>query len=134
MILIDGVEGDLSTVAPENIEAIDVLKDASAAAIYGTRGANGVILITTKTGKREAHTTASYSGYVSASQFGKKLDFMTAEDVRAGKQTLQTKGMILIGWMPSAVPVLLIITTLIFLEVQNRLLIQQTLLIVRKTV
>lgn len=59
---------------------------------------------------------------------------MTAEDVRAGKQTLQTKGMILIGWMPSAVPVLLIITTLIFLEVQNRLLIQQTLLIVRKTV
>ena len=51
LILIDGVEGDLSTVAPENIEAIDVLKDASAAAIYGTRGANGVILITTKTGK-----------------------------------------------------------------------------------
>lgn len=49
LILIDGVEGDLSTVAPENIEAIDVLKDASAAAIYGTRGANGVILITTKT-------------------------------------------------------------------------------------
>lgn len=48
LILIDGVEGDLGTVAPENIEAIDVLKDASAAAIYGTRGANGVILITTK--------------------------------------------------------------------------------------
>lgn len=92
MILIDGVEGDLSTVAPENIEAIDVLKDASAAAIYGTRGANGVILITTKTGKREAHTTASYSGYVSASQFGKKLDFMTAEDVRAGKTNFTDKG------------------------------------------
>lgn len=92
LILIDGVEGDLSTVAPENIEAIDVLKDASAAAIYGTRGANGVILITTKTGKREAHTTASYSGYVSASQFGKKLDFMTAEDVRAGKTNFTGKG------------------------------------------
>ena len=92
LILIDGVEGDLSTVAPENIEAIDVLKDASAAAIYGTRGANGVILITTKTGKREAHTTASYSGYVSASQFGKKLDFMTAEDVRAGKTNFTDKG------------------------------------------
>lgn len=92
LILIDGVEGDLSTVAPENIEAIDVLKDASAAAIYGTRGANGVILITTKTGKREAHTTASYSGYVSASQFGKKLDFMTAEDVRAGKTNFADKG------------------------------------------
>lgn len=92
LILIDGVEGDLGTVAPENIEAIDVLKDASAAAIYGTRGANGVILITTKTGKREAHTTASYSGYVSASQFGKKLDFMTAEDVRAGKTNFTDKG------------------------------------------
>lgn len=92
LILIDGVEGDLGTVAPENIEAIDVLKDASAAAIYGTRGANGVILITTKTGKREAHTTASYSGYVSASQFGKKLDFMTGEDVRAGKTNFTDKG------------------------------------------
>ena len=92
LILIDGVEGDLSTVAPENIESIDVLKDASAAAIYGTRGANGVILITTKNGKREAHTTATYSGYVSASQFGKKLDFMTAEDVRAGKTNFTDKG------------------------------------------
>ena len=92
LVLVDGVEGDLSTVAPENIESIDVLKDASAAAIYGTRGANGVILITTKTGKREAHTTASYSGYVSASQFGKKLEFMTAEDVRAGKTNFTDKG------------------------------------------
>lgn len=92
LVLVDGVEGDLSTVAPENIESIDVLKDASAAAIYGTRGANGVILITTKTGRREAHTTASYSGYVSASQFGKKLDFMTAEDVRAGKTNFTDKG------------------------------------------
>lgn len=92
LVLVDGVEGDLSTVAPENIESIDVLKDASAAAIYGTRGANGVILITTKTGKREAHTTANYSGYVSVSQFGKKLEFMTAEDVRAGKTDFTDKG------------------------------------------
>ena len=92
LILIDGVEGDLSTVAPENIASIDVLKDASAAAIYGTRGANGVILITTQNGKRESHTTASYSGYVSASQFGKKLEFMTAEDIRAGKTNFTDKG------------------------------------------
>jgi TonB-dependent SusC/RagA subfamily outer membrane receptor len=48
LILIDGVPGDLKTVAPEDIESIDVLKDGSAAAIYGTRGTNGVILITTK--------------------------------------------------------------------------------------
>lgn len=71
LILIDGVEGDLSTVAPENIASIDVLKDASAAAIYGTRGANGVIIITTKTGHRGERATVNYSGYVSASQFGK---------------------------------------------------------------
>ena len=49
-------------VSPENIASIDVLKDASAAAIYGTRGANGVILITTKNGQRESRTAANYSG------------------------------------------------------------------------
>lgn len=92
LILIDGVEGDLSTVAPENIASIDVLKDASAAAIYGTRGANGVIIITTKTGHRGERATVNYSGYVSASQFGKKLDFMTAEDVRAGKTNFTDQG------------------------------------------
>lgn len=92
LVLVDGVEGDLSTVAPENIESIDVLKDASAAAIYGTRGANGVILITTKSGKRGERTTASYSGYVSASQFGKKLDFMDASDVRAGLTNFTDQG------------------------------------------
>ena len=92
LVLVDGVEGDLSTVAPENIESIDVLKDASAAAIYGTRGANGVILITTKSGKRGERTTASYSGYVSASQFGKKLEFMDAADVRAGRTNFTDQG------------------------------------------
>ncbi len=92
LVLIDGVEGDLNTVAPENIESIDVLKDASAAAIYGTRGANGVILITTKSGKRGEHTTANYSGYVSASTFGKKLEFMDAADVRAGLTNFTDQG------------------------------------------
>lgn len=43
LVLVDGIEGGLGTVSPENIASIDVLKDASAAAIYGTRGANGVI-------------------------------------------------------------------------------------------
>ncbi len=72
LILVDGIEGDLTTVAPENIASIDVLKDASAAAIYGTRGANGVILITTKTGKRESHAEVNYSGYVTFSKWSKK--------------------------------------------------------------
>ena len=92
LVLIDGVEGGLGTVAPENIASIDVLKDASAAAIYGTRGANGVIIITTKNGKRDSATTANYSGYMSFSQFGKTLDFFDAEDIRNGLTSYSDKG------------------------------------------
>jgi TonB-dependent SusC/RagA subfamily outer membrane receptor len=51
MILIDGVEGDMNVVDANDIETISVLKDASSAAIYGSKAANGVILITTKRGK-----------------------------------------------------------------------------------
>ena len=82
LILVDGIEGSLETVAPESIEEISVLKDASAAAIYGTRGASGVILITTKTGKRGEHHSVSYSGYASASNFSKKIEFMDADFIR----------------------------------------------------
>lgn len=92
LVLIDGIEGGLGTVAPENIESIDVLKDASAAAIYGTRGANGVILITTKAGRRDAKATASYSGYASVSSFANRLDFMGAEEVRQGMTTFTDRG------------------------------------------
>ena len=92
LVLIDGIEGGLGTVAPENIASIDVLKDASSAAIYGTRGANGVILITTKSGKRGSNTVASYSGYTSLSQFGKTLDFMSASEVRQGLTSYTDKG------------------------------------------
>lgn len=92
LVLVDGIEGGLSTVAPEDIESIDVLKDASAAAIYGTRGAAGVILITTKSGHRESRASVNYSGYASLSYFGKKLDMMDGEDIRAGKTNFQDKG------------------------------------------
>lgn len=92
LILVDGIEGNMNSVAPENIASIDVLKDASAAAIYGTRGANGVILITTKTGNRESRAQANYSGYMSLSQFGKTLDFMSAEDIRQGLTSYTDKG------------------------------------------
>ena len=87
LILIDGVEGSLNDVAAENIASIDVLKDASAAAIYGTRGANGVIIITTKTGKREQKLSAVYNGYVSFSAWAKKADFMGVDDIVYGKTT-----------------------------------------------
>jgi TonB-linked SusC/RagA family outer membrane protein len=92
LVLVDGIESSLSTVAPENIESIDVLKDASAAAIYGTRGAAGVIIITTKNGKRDSNTTVNYSGYMSLSAFGKKLDMMDGTDVRNGLTEFNDKG------------------------------------------
>ncbi|HRM86910.1 MAG TPA: TonB-dependent receptor [Prevotella sp.] len=92
LVLVDGIEGSLSTVAPENIASIDVLKDASAAAIYGTRGANGVIIITTKGGQRESKTEVSYSGYASLSAFAKTLDFMDGADIREGKTDFSDKG------------------------------------------
>ncbi|MCX6236085.1 MAG: SusC/RagA family TonB-linked outer membrane protein [Bacteroidia bacterium] len=62
LILIDGVPGNISDVPSEMVESIDVLKDASSTAIFGARGANGVILITTKRGK-SGDVTVSYSGY-----------------------------------------------------------------------
>ena len=92
LVLINGIEGDLSTVAPENIESIDVLKDASAAAIYGTRGANGVIIITTKAGHREQKAQVSYSGYASFSQWSKKADFMDTHDVIFGLTSQEYMG------------------------------------------
>lgn len=92
LVLVDGVPGDLSSVPPENIASVDVLKDASAAAIYGTRGAGGVIIITTKTGLREQKTQVTYNGYVSFSTWAKKADFMGPEDVRAGKTNFNDEG------------------------------------------
>ena len=79
LVLVDGIEGSLSTVAPEAIEEITVLKDASAAAIYGTRGAAGVILITTKAGKVGERFNISYNGYASVSNFSKRVKFMDAD-------------------------------------------------------
>lgn len=63
LVLIDGIPGSLNDINAEDVESISVLKDASTAAIYGSRAANGVILVTTKTG-REGRITVNYSGYV----------------------------------------------------------------------
>jgi len=92
LVLVDGIEGNLNTVAPENIASIDVLKDASAAAIYGTRGANGVILITTKSGQRGAKASASYSSYVAFSTWAKTADFMNYSDVLYGRTAFNYEG------------------------------------------
>ncbi|WP_339735057.1 SusC/RagA family TonB-linked outer membrane protein [uncultured Sunxiuqinia sp.] len=82
LVLVDGVPGNLESVAPEDIESVDVLKDGSASAIYGTRGTNGVIIITTKSSTNEMASTIDYSGYVSMSDISRRLDFMDATELR----------------------------------------------------
>ena len=82
LILVDGVPGTLTTVAPEDIESVDVLKDGSAAAIYGTRGTNGVILITTKKVKANTAPTIEFNTYFTTQRITKKLDFFNADEYR----------------------------------------------------
>ena len=80
--IVDGVPGvDLSLVSPDDIESIDVLRDATATAIYGSKAANGVIIITTKKGQ-EGAAHISYNGYVAFEKVAKDLDLATAEDLR----------------------------------------------------
>ena len=81
--VIDGIPGmSLSLIAPEDIESIDVLRDASATAIYGSKAANGVILITTKKGSKSEHTSVNYSAYLAFDNIAKRLDMMTADELR----------------------------------------------------
>ncbi|MBQ9668242.1 MAG: SusC/RagA family TonB-linked outer membrane protein [Prevotella sp.] len=81
--VIDGIPGvDISMVAPDDIESIDVLRDASATAIYGSKAANGVIIITTKRGQ-EGSTNVNYNGYVAFDRISKNLDMMSASQLRA---------------------------------------------------
>jgi iron complex outermembrane receptor protein len=80
--IVDGVPGaDLSLVSGDDIESIDVLRDATATAIYGSKAANGVIILTTKKGtKGTAHV--SYNAYVASESVAKDLDLATATDLR----------------------------------------------------
>ena len=84
--VIDGVPGvSLSTVAAADIESIDVLRDASATAIYGSKAANGVIIVTTKKGTK-GKANVSYSGYVAVDKVAKNWDVMDAAQYRAYAQ------------------------------------------------
>jgi len=79
LYVIDGIESEegLSLIAPQDIESIDVLKDASATAIYGARAANGVVVVTTKGGKNtQGRTTISYNGFVGLNKLNKELSVM----------------------------------------------------------
>jgi TonB-dependent starch-binding outer membrane protein SusC len=80
LVVIDGVAGaSLNSVAPEDIQSIDVLKDASAAAIYGSRGANGVIMVTTKRGQA-GKTTVELNSYVGVEQVSNTIDFLEPDE------------------------------------------------------
>ncbi|MDQ3017207.1 MAG: TonB-dependent receptor plug domain-containing protein, partial [Bacteroidota bacterium] len=83
LVIIDGVPGaKLSSIDPQDIESMDVLKDGSAAAIYGTRGSSGVILVTTKKGKKGT-SGVEYNGYVSMENIANLPDIATAEEFLA---------------------------------------------------
>ena len=80
LILIDGVPGNLYTLNPNDIESISILKDAASAAIYGSRAANGVMLVTTKTGQASEKPKVELSSSVGIQNPQFKLDFVGAED------------------------------------------------------
>jgi len=81
--VIDGIPGvSLSTIAPDDIESIDVLRDASATAIYGSKAANGVIIVTTKKGK-SGHTNVTYNGYAAFDKVAKNWDMMSGDEYKA---------------------------------------------------
>ena len=84
-IVVDGVPisksgGSLNDINPGDIESMEILKDASATAIYGTNGANGVILITTKHGK-DGKPSVSYNGYLGIEDFAHKMDFCNGAQI-----------------------------------------------------
>ena len=84
-IVVDGIPisksgGSLNDINPGDIESMEILKDASATAIYGTNGANGVILITTKHGK-EGKPSVSYNGYIGFENFAHKMDYCNGAQI-----------------------------------------------------
>lgn len=80
LYVIDGVYGDINLIDPSDIQSIEVLKDASAAAIYGSRAASGVVLVTTKSGRKNMPTKLDVNIYAGIQQISKKLDVMNASD------------------------------------------------------
>lgn len=83
LYVVDGVPGvDPTTISPDDIESFNVLKDASAAAIYGSRGANGVIIITTRRGIEGQKSRIDFNTFYSIDEVAKRLDLLSAEQLR----------------------------------------------------
>ena len=86
LIVIDGIPGgNLTNLNPNDIESFDILKDGAASAIYGTRGSNGVVLVTTKKGSRDGNLHTTYNGMVSFDVIKKELDMLSADEYRANR-------------------------------------------------
>lgn len=93
LILIDGIPGNIYTLNPNDIESISVLKDAASASIYGSRAANGVILVTTKMAKPSERPTVELSTNIGIQNPQFKLDFVGSEDyMRLYDQALMNDG------------------------------------------
>ena len=79
LVLIDGYQGDMSLLNPADIESISVLKDAQAS-VYGAKGANGVILVTTKAGKKNSKMKISFNSYTGFQETTRKLNLLNAQE------------------------------------------------------
>ncbi|WP_280746217.1 MULTISPECIES: SusC/RagA family TonB-linked outer membrane protein [unclassified Parabacteroides] len=83
LIVIDGVPGgNLNNINENDIESIDILKDGAASAIYGTRGSNGVVIVTTKKGSRDGTFSTTYTGYLNVYSPKKQLKVLSADEFR----------------------------------------------------
>ena len=77
LVIVDGAEADMNSLNPEDVESVSVLKDAASAAIYGSRGANGVILVTTKKGRKNVAPKVTYTGILSRTTASRVFDFIS---------------------------------------------------------
>ena len=94
LIVIDGIPGgSLATVSPNDIESVDVLRDGSAAAIYGSRGTSGVIIITTKKGIADGKTRIEYDGNVSFDQVSSKWELLSGDEYRTLKESMMNSSL-----------------------------------------
>lgn len=97
---VKGLSNKLAMINPQDIESFNVLKDASATAIYGSRGSNGVIIITTKKGRKGQKPSVSYSGSVTLSQKKEQLMYLTATNtVNLSPIYTEKTAMLIVPWV-----------------------------------
>ncbi|HNW49730.1 MAG TPA: TonB-dependent receptor [Prolixibacteraceae bacterium] len=99
LVIVDGVSGDLNTLNPNDIASIEVLKDASSAAIYGSTGGNGVILVTTKKGNAGKMKT-SFNAYSGIESVAKKIEMMNSQEWMGVNEEIDAKGKVALNSRP----------------------------------